>query len=94
MRQTSKACRNPQDLIDLPTFRTSFAKSQYETEVQMIAPEERGVSRWPEVAQYLLRNYDQSTHIAVAIIYLRKIWKSHSKSENDLAKRINDAFQR
>lgn len=60
----------------------------------MITPEDGRVSSWPEVAQYLLRNYAQSTHIDFEIIHLRAVRQSHYESENAFSKHIKDAMAR
>lgn len=83
-----------QAYIALPEFITQFAKIQYEAGSQIMYAGEGGISRWPEAVQYLLRNYDQSTHVATDIMDLREIRQDTSESENALAMRIKDDVDR
>lgn len=52
-----------QALITLPLFHTRFFKRQYKAGTEVLSLEEGGVFGWPDVMQYLLRNYVQLSRL-------------------------------
>lgn len=69
------------EFITLPSFRGGLALIKFESPVGIISPTEGGISSWPEAVQYLLRSYDQSTHVSVAIKDLRKTQQKQDEEQ-------------
>ena len=80
--------------MSLPYFLDGFALSQYESGIEMVAPEEGGVSSWPEAVQYLLKNYAQNQHISNAITDLRDTRQYADEDEREFSTRLNSAVNR
>ena len=83
-----------QAFLDLPAFLGGLAKMEYDAGVEQLAPEEGGVSSWPEAVNYLLRSYAQNNHISDAINDLRATQQKPNETEREFATRVHKAVSR
>lgn len=83
-----------QAIVVLPTFPVEFAKSQYETVVELVSTEGGGVSSWPEAVQYLWRSYAESFHINGTIDNLQEMRRRASKKDCLFPARLNKEITR
>lgn len=83
-----------QELVALPSFLKEFAKSHFEAGAEMVSPEGRGVSTWPEAVQYLLKNYAQLSRISSETADLRAIFHDLMKTQREPATKLNQAIYR
>lgn len=74
--------------VALPSFSHGFAKSQCEAGTEMLTPKKGTISKWPEVVQYLLYNYVQSSKIRFAAADLRAVLLKPIDMEEELTTKL------